>query len=184
MRVLAAGGIVVFVGCNTGATDTARNTRSRTTPASTAPAPPETTTPATTYQVKRGDTLTAIARFFGVTSSAIAVTNQLGSEDRLTEGQILQIPPAPPAGLVVAPPDGIAGDRFTFTLTGAKNGETVVFEVVAPGGGIFTGSPHTASKDGVVTASYMSSGDSPGTYEVVATGDRGTLLRGSYRLLG
>jgi LysM repeat protein len=154
-------------------------------PASTTTAPTTTTPPPqASYQVKRGDTLTTIARTFGVSNQAIAVANQLGSEDRITEGQTLIIPPAPPAALAVTPPDGIAGDTFTFTLTGAKNGETVVFEIVAPGGRVFKGSPHTASRDGLVIATYMSSGDSPGRYEVVATGDRGTSLRGSYRLLG
>jgi LysM repeat protein len=180
--VLAVGGILVLAAC--GASDAARSSRSENRPASTTTAPTTTTTPQTTYQVKRGDTLSAIARQFGVSNAAIAVANQLGSEDRITEGQTLIIPPAPPAGLAVTPPDGIAGHTFTFTLTGAKNGETVVFEIVAPGGRVFTGSPHTASRDGLVTTTYMSSGDSPGTYEVVATGDRGTSLRGSYRLLG
>jgi hypothetical protein len=84
----------------------------------------------------------------------------------------------------VNPPDGIAGMVFTFTVTGAKVGETITFEVVAPGGGIFTGSPHTAGQDGTVTASYRTDGDEAGKYEVVATGDRGTSLRSSFRLLG
>jgi LysM repeat protein len=181
-RVLAVGGILVFAACDT--SDAVRSSPSENRRATTTTAPTTTTTPQTTYQVKRGDTLSAIARQFGVSNAAIAQANQLGSEDRITEGQTLIIPPAPPAALVVTPPDGISGDTFTFTLNGAKNGETIVFEVVAPGGNIFKGSPHTASRDGLVTATYMSSGDSPGTYEVVATGDRGTSLRGSYRLLG
>lgn len=180
--MLALGGIVALAAC--GASDAARSNRSANRATSTTTTAPTTTTPQTTYQVKRGDTLSAIARQFGVSNQAIAVANQLGSEDRITEGQTLIIPPAPPAGLAVTPPDGIAGDTFTFTLTGAKNGETVVFEIVAPNGGIFTGSPHTASRDGLVTATYVSGGDSPGTYEVVASGDRGTSLRGNYRLLG
>jgi hypothetical protein len=128
--------------------------------------------------------LIAIARFFGVSSAAIDAANQLGGGDRLTEGQMLQIPPSPPAGVNVNPPDGIAGMVFTFTVTGAKVGETITFEVVAPGGGIFTGSPHTAGQDGTVTASYRTDGDEAGKYEVVATGDRGTSLRSSFRLLG
>jgi LysM repeat protein len=180
--VLALGGILVLAACN-GASDATRSGRSAPTTAPTT-APPAPAEPQATYQVKRGDTLTGIARLFGVSNAAIAQANQLGSEDRITEGQTLIIPPAPPAALVVTPPDGISGDTFTFTLSGAKNGETVVFEVVAPGGDIFKGSPHTASRDGLVTATYMSSGDGPGTYEVVATGDRGTSLRATYRLLG
>lgn len=180
-RVLAVGGILALAACDT--SDAVRSTRSQNRPASTTTAP-TTTTPQTTYQVRRGDTLSAIARQFGVSNQAIAVANQLGSEDRITEGQTLVIPPAPPAGLAVTPPDGIAGDTFTFTVTGAKNGETVVFEIAMPGGGVFTGAPHTASRDGLVMTTYITSGDSPGRYEVVATGDRGTSLRASYRLLG
>jgi LysM repeat protein len=179
--VLAVGGILALAAC--GESDATRSTRSQNRPASTTTAP-TTTTPQTTYQVKRGDTLTGIARYFGISNAAIAQANQLGSEDRITEGQTLIIPPAPPAALGVTPPDGISGDTFTFTLNGAKNGETIVFEIVAPGGKVFKGSPHTSSRDGLVSATYISSGDSPGTYDVVATGDRGTSLRGSYRLLG
>ena len=183
-RGVVAGGVAVLVGCGAASTETARPARSRTVASSATTAPTTTTTPSISYQVKRGDTLTAIARFFGVSSAAIDAANQLGGGDRLTEGQMLQIPPSPPAGVNVNPPDGIAGMVFTFTVTGAKVGEAVTFEVVAPGGGIFTGSPHTAGQDGTVTASYRTDGDEAGKYEVVATGDRGTSLRSSFRLLG
>ena len=186
--MVAAGGIAVLAGCGAASTETRRSARAENaaanTPATTTTAPTTTTTPSTSYQVKRGDTLTAIARFFGVSSAAIDAANQLGGGDRLTEGQVLQIPPTPPAGLNVTPPDGIAGMAFTFTVTGAKVGEAVTFQVVAPGGGTFTGSPHTAGQDGSVTAGYRTDGDAAGKYDVVATGDRGTSLRSSYRLLG
>ena len=183
-RAVVAGGVAVLVGCGAASTETARPARSRTVASSATTAPTTTTTPSISYQVKRGDTLIAIARFFGVSSAAIDAANQLGGGDRLTEGQMLQIPPSPPAGVNVNPPDGIAGMVFSFTVTGAKVGETITFEVVAPGGGIFTGSPHTAGQDGTVTASYRTDGDEAGKYEVVATGDRGTSLRSSFRLLG
>ena len=187
-RVLAAGGVVVLAGCGAASTETGRSAQTENAaanaPATNAPAPTSTTSPTTSYQVKRGDTLTAIAKFFGVSSAAIDAANQLGGGDRLTEGQVLQIPPSPPAGLSVTPPDGIAGMVFTFTVTGAKVGEAVTFQVVAPGGGTFTGSPHTAGQDGSVTASYRTDGDAAGKSDVVATGDRGTSLRSSYRLLG
>lgn len=136
------------------------------------------------YQVKRGDTLISVARFFGMSTQTLAAANQLGTEAHLTQGQVLQIPPAPPAGVTVSPPDGISGNTFTFTVTGAKVGENVTFQITGPHGRVFTGSPHVASNDGVVTASYISSGDDPGTYAVVAMGDRGTSLRAEYRLLG
>jgi LysM repeat protein len=185
VRGLAAAGIIVLAACGAEAGESAKATRSGTPTTTTTAAPTTTTTPPpTTYQVKRGDNLTAIARFFGVSSAAIAAANQLGGGDRLTEGQVLQIPPSPPAGLTVTPPDGIAGMVFTFTVRGAKVGEAVTFQVVAPGGGTFTGSPHAAAQDGSVTASYRTDGDAAGKYDVVATGDRGTSLRASYRLLG
>jgi LysM repeat protein len=186
--VVAAVGVAVLAGCGAASTETGRSAQAEkavaNAPATTAAAPTTTTTPSISYQVKRGDTLTAIARFFGVSSAAIDTANQLGGGDRLTEGQVLQIPPSPPAGLSVTPPDGIAGMVFTFTVTGAKVGEAVTFQVVAPGGGTFSGSPHTAAQDGSVSASYRTDGDAAGKYDVVATGDRGTSLRSSYRLLG
>jgi LysM repeat protein len=174
----------VLAACASSRGETQKATRSRTPATTTTAAPTTTTAPPITYQVKRGDNLTVIARFFGVSSAAIAAANQLPGVDRLTEGQVLQIPPAPPAGLNVTPPDGIAGNVFTFTVTGAKVGEAITFQVVAPGGGTFTGSPHPSAQDGSVTTSYRTDGDAAGKYDVVATGDRGTSLRGTYRLLG
>jgi LysM repeat protein len=179
---LAAGGVILFAAC-TSSGDTPRANRSRTTAPATTVAPP-TTTPTIPYTVKRGDTLAAIARFFGISRAAIVATNQLANEDRLTEGQILQIPPAPPPQLTITPTDAVAGERFTFALISAKDGEKIVFEIHTPEGGKFTGSPHTATQDGAVLASYISSGDAPGTYTVVATGDRGTTAQATYRLLG
>src|SRR5262249_61520592 len=92
------------------------------------PVAPRTGAPAPMpYQVRRGDTLTSVARFFGMSSQTLAAANQLDTEARLTEGQVLQIPPAPPAGVTVSPRDGISGNTFTFTVTGAKVGEAVTF---------------------------------------------------------
>jgi LysM repeat protein len=187
-RVVAVGGLVVLAGCGAASTETGRSARAENAaanaPATTAPAPTTTTAPTTSYQVKRGDTLTSIAKFFGVSRAAIDAANQLGGGDRLTEGQVLRIPPTPPAALNVNPPDGIGGMVFTFTVTGAKAEEAITFQVVAPGGGTFTGSPHTATQDGAVITSYRTEGDAAGKYDVVATGDRGTSLRAAYRLLG
>jgi LysM repeat protein len=184
LRGLAATGVIVLAACSAPARDDAKSIRSKTTAPATTAAPTTTTSPSVSYEVKRGDTLTAIARQFGVSKAAISAANQLGSEDRLTAGQVLQIPPTPPAQLIVTPPDGIAGHVFTFMVNGAKVGEVVTFEIVAPDGEIFTGSPHTAGENGVVSASYRSEGDAAGKYTVVATGDRGTSLQATYHLLG
>jgi LysM repeat protein len=182
LRVLLVGGVVILAACSDEPREAARPTS---VPSRTTAAPTTTTAPpAMTYAVKRGDTLTSIAKFFGLPAAAIAAANQLANNDRLTEGQVLKIPPAPPAQLTVMPPDAPPGQNFAFIVTGAKSGETVTFEITTPSGGKFTGQPHTASQEGGVTASYNSSGDEPGTYNVVANGDRGTSLQASYQVLG
>lgn len=149
----------------------------------TAAAPTSTTAPPVTYQVKRGDNLTRIAKFFGISTAALTAANQLGN-DRLTEGQVLQIPPAPPPQIAITPQAGPPGERFTFLLNGAKAGEAITFSIDMPGGRKFTGSPHTASQEGNVSTTFQSDGtNDPGTYNVVATGDRGTQLGASFRVL-
>jgi LysM repeat protein len=178
--VLAAGGAMVLAACGSDSRDAASST---TMPSRTTVAPTTTTAAPVTYQVKRGDTLTSIAAFFGLSNATLAEANQLGNQDQLTEGQILVIPPTPPPQVTVTPDVGHAGDTFTLTLTGAKADETITFEIDGPGPGTFTGSPHKASPEGGVTARYQSSGDDPGKYTVVASGDRGTSARASYRLL-
>ena len=147
--------------------------------APTTVAPTTTTTaPPVSYQVKRGDSLTAIAKRFGVSIAVIVAANHLATQDRLTEGQVLQIPPAPPAPppqLAITPPSGQAGQGFNLTLTGAKPSEVVTFEIDSANGGKFTGPPHTASSSGAVTATYQTTPvDAPGVYSAIARGDRGT----------
>lgn len=148
-------------------------------PASTSPA--TTTAPPIAYQVKRGDTLASIAQRFGVTPSAILALNQLANPDRLTEGQVLQVPRPPPVNLAVDPPRGQAGDSFQLALTGAKPSETVTFDVSGPNGRKFTGPPHTATPEGAVQASYQTSPeDAAGTYGVDARGGQGTAAHATF----
>jgi len=183
--LLAAGGVFVLVSCDPAHETSSRSARPRTAPASDTVAPATaTTTPPVTYQVKRGDTLTAIARLVGVSTAALLAANQLPNGDRLTEGQVLVVPPLPPPQLTVTPPDALAGTALTLTVTSAKAGESVTFEIVAPDGREFTGSPPPPSQDGTVSTTYNTSGDNSGTYKVVATGDRGTSLQASFRILG
>jgi LysM repeat protein len=182
LRVLVAGGAVVLAACNG---DSRNVEESSTAPSRTSVAPTTTTTPPPlTYEVKSGDTLTSIARFFRLSPAVIAMANQLANPDQLTAGQVLTIPPTPPAQLTVMPNFAQSGQAFMFILTGAIAGETVTFEISAPDGGKFTGPPHAASQDGAVTASYNSAGEGPGTYTVVATGDGGTSVQASYLVLG
>jgi LysM repeat protein len=141
-----------------------------------------TTAPPTTYQVMRGDTLTAIAKRFGVPIAAIVAANPGVDPDHLVEGQILHIPPVTPVRLVITPPAGQAGESFELKLTGAQPSETVTFEIDSPDK-TYTGPPHKTGADGAVTATYQSSVTDPaGTYNVVAKGDQGTNAQGSFRV--
>lgn len=185
LRVVAISVVVGFAACENPSRHSTKSDRAKKKPTSTTVAPATTTTvPTIAYRVKRGDTLTSIAKFFGVSSAAILAANQLANGDRLTEGQVLQIPPVPPPQLTVAPPDAPPGTQLKFTVVSAKAGENVTFQIERPDGSKFSGSPHAASPEGTATASYNSSGDGPGTYNVVATGDRGTTVQASYRVLG
>ena len=141
-----------------------------------------TTTQPITYQVKRGDTLTAIAKQFGVPIAAIVAANPGLAPDHLAEGQNLRIPPVSPVRLVITPPARQAGASFELKLTGAQPSETVTFEIDSPGK-TYTGPPHKAGADGTVTVTYQSSvTDAAGTYNVVATGDQGANAQASFRV--
>jgi LysM repeat protein len=180
VRVAAVGATVVLVACGGPSTRSTASPKKRKTVVSSTTT---TTPPAISYQVKPGDTLTSIARFFGVSPALLAAANHVANADQLTVGQVLQVPPHPPVQLMVTPSDAQAGQSFTLNLTGAQAGETVTFEIDAPGGGRFTGPPHTAATDGSVNTNYQTSPtDPPGTYTAVATGDHGTSARATFRV--
>jgi spore germination protein YaaH len=177
--------IVLVAGCGTtssggggrhdGATTSAPTATSVTTATTTT-----TTPPPPTYQVKRGDTLTTIAKQFHVSVAKIVALNQIANPDRLTEGQTLTIPPIPPVVFLVTPDTGPQGQAFQLDLTGAKPAERITFEVDSPAGK-YVGGAHTASEDGAVTAKYQTSPvDATGTYNVTATGDMGTLAKATF----
>lgn len=182
LGVLAVSGAVVSAACSSDSGDVAGST---TVPSRTTVAPTTTTTlPPVVYEVQSGDTLSSIAERFGLSPAAIAMANQLSNADQLTAGQVLTIPPIPPAEVTVTPNVAPSGQALTFVLTGARAGETVTFEINAPNGDKFPGQPHTASQDGVAMATYNSSGDDPGVYTVVATGDGGTSAQAPYLVQG
>jgi nucleoid-associated protein YgaU len=141
---------------------------------------PPTTAPPVVYQVQRGDTLTEIARHFHTTVGQITEANQLTDPDNLAEGQRLTIPPVSSLGLQVALLDGSLSG-FQLTLRGGQPGEPVVFEIGAPDGSTYTGSPHLTGADGVVTTTYDTEIAS-GTYRVVASGDGGTEAETSFHV--
>jgi len=145
-------------------------------------APTTTTLGPIDYQVRRGDTLTAIARRFGVSIDTIVSTNHLSNQDSLAEGQILRIPPAPPITLAVTPASTTPGRSVRLELGGAKRSENLTFRIDSPTGS-FTGPPHTAKDDGTVTTSYTPPLDAtPGTYAVVVSGDQGTTAQGAFQV--
>jgi LysM repeat protein len=144
---------------------------------------PTTTTGPTVYVVKRGDTLTSIAKQFGVSVASIVSLNRLASADQITEGQTLEIPVVPPVVLKITPPEAQAGTAFQFLLTGAVASENVTFKIMFPDGTSFTGSSHAAGTDGTVSATYnSSSNDIAGTYTVVAHGDQNTAAQATFVL--
>ncbi len=64
------------------------------------------------YRVKRRDTISTIAKAFGVAPQTIARANKLKNLNRIHPGQKLYIPTtASPAGLANGPPDASAGDE-------------------------------------------------------------------------
>jgi LysM repeat protein len=78
--------------------------------ASEAPTPAAAAAPATTHQVARGETLTAIAARYGTTIGALAAANGISNPSFIRVGQVLAVPtaaapaaPAAPAPVVAAP---------------------------------------------------------------------------------
>jgi LysM repeat protein len=150
------------------------------TSATTTPATTTTTTSQIVYRVKPGDTLTRIANHFHVPISVIVTRNHITNPNRLSQGQTLVIPPAPPLKLTITPPKGQAGAAFQLALTGAAPSETIRFEIDSATRK-YTGGPHTASADGTVTATYQTDLAAPaGTYNVTATGNLGTTIRARF----
>jgi len=173
----------LLAGCSTSASRSARHvgTAAHTTASTTTTT--TTTTPLITYRVKRGDRLATIANRFRVSIAAIVFVNHVADPNRLTEGQVLMIPPTPPLMLVVTPSEGQPGRAFQLNLTGANPSEVITFEIDSPTGK-YTGGPHLASADGAVTATYQTSLANPiGAYKVIANGHQGTTAQASFRVV-
>ena len=139
-----------------------------------------TTTPPIVYRVKRGDSVTKISNRFRVSMSALISRNRIANPNRLREGQVLVIPPAPPLKLIVTPSEGQPGQAFWLKLTGAVPSETIRFEIDSATDK-YTGGLHTASADGAVTATYQTDLAGPtGRYSVTATGNLSTTVRAGF----
>jgi LysM repeat protein len=140
-----------------------------------------TTSPPVTYRVEPGDTLTLIARRFRTSVGAIVATNQLADADELREGQELVMPPPSAVRIEVALVNEGRNDTVALTLFGAEAGEVVTFVITQPSGESYTGLPHSASNEGVVTTTYTAPLTS-GTYTVTASGERGTFAELAFHL--
>jgi LysM repeat protein len=176
--VVSAGAVVALTRLgDDGEDDAVPATGSSSTTSTTRPPPTTTTEPRpTSYVVQQGDNLTAIANEFRVAPTALALLNRLTDQDRLTPGQRLEIPPAPPLRLRVQPATTIPASSVRIVLTGARPGESLTFEIRKPDG-VFRGSPHLASTEGRVETSYtVDADDVPGFYVIAARGDLGTEL--------
>lgn len=180
-RITVAAAAVMLAACGSSSTPAAKSTAR---PKPVASSSTTTTTRAPfNYQVKKGDTLTTLAHFFGVSLAALASANHLPTTATLNVGDTLLVPPRPPVQLGVSPGDGPAGSSFTLTLTGAQANETILFQIDAPGGDKFTGPPHTAAPDGSVSAMYQSgASDVAGVYTVIANGNQGSSVQATFRI--
>ena len=162
----------------------ANDAQATATPKTSPPTQPPTTTTLgpINYQVRRGDTLTLIAKRFGVSIETIVAANQIANQDNLSEGQVLRIPPPPPVSLAVTPASTTPGHSVKIALGGARHSENVTIRIDSPTGS-FTGPSHTAAADGTVTTTYTPPSDAtPGTYAVVVSGDQGTAAQATFQV--
>ena len=140
--------------------------------------------PEMNYTIARGQNLTALARVFGVSKSAIIAANPGLDPDRLVEGQTIVIPSPTPVQLTIKPRKTVVGGSIEIKLKGAKELELVRFQIDRPTQP-FIGPAHTATEGGVVTASYeLGVADPPGTYTVTAAGDQGTSVQTTFIVEG
>ncbi len=148
-----------------------------------APTTTTTTRPPIDYTVKAGDTLTALAKYFGVSKTAILDANEIPDPDRLVPGQVFQIPSPTPVGLVIRPAKARTGGTVEIRLTGAQPDELVTFLIVSPVG-MFAGPPHTPDTHGSITTTYrLGIADPPGDYAVAARGDQVTQADATFRVV-
>ena len=138
-----------------------------------------TTAGPTTYTVQRGDTLTSIAKRFGVRVTDLLGANTFANPDNLTEGQTVTIPKVTPPTLLVTR-DPTEPNQLDFELTGALSGELVTFTITSPSGP-FTGPAHAVASDGTASATYDTAG-ATGTFTVAANGSQGTTAQTTFQV--
>jgi LysM repeat protein len=67
--------------------------------------------------VQKGDTLTSIAKMFGVTVAQLLAANKIRNPDHVEAGQQLTIPPPTAAGAPTAPASATTRPRSATTRT-------------------------------------------------------------------
>lgn len=176
VMVGAAVTLVVVIRANAGGT---KRSTTRATATTTTTLPPSTTTttaPPASYEVRNGESLSGIARHFGVSVTRLAALNTITDPNRITPHQVLRIPRV---RLAVDPVTVTAGRSVAIRLTGAGPGETITFTV-----NTHTGAPHTASTQGTVDATYRTATtDRLGPYDVTADGGQGTHAQATFTVV-
>jgi LysM repeat protein len=117
-----------------------------------APTAPTTTVPMTDYVIAAGDTMSGIAKKFGVTMQALLLANNLTDPNLVRVGQKIKVPVAPTA-VTTVPPVGVTGTFPPGAVT------------VAP----VTQAPAPTAKPAPTTPTTIDDGSSPQTSIVTIT---------------
>ncbi len=179
VAVMVGATVTLVLVIRTNAGGTKRATTRATATTSTTLLPPSTTpttAPPASYEVRDGESLSGIARRFGVSVTRLAALNAITDPNRITPHQILRIPRI---RLTVDPVTVTAGRSVAIRLTGAGPGEMITFTV-----NTHTGAPHTASTEGTVDATYRTATTDPlGPYTVTAAGGQGTHAQATFTVV-
>ena len=90
---------------------------------------------------------------------------------------------APAAVVDVQPPSGPIGTVFQLRALGFHAAEMVTFQITFPDSKKFKGPAHKAGNDGTVATTFqVTAGNPTGSYQVIATGDKGTEASGEFQV--
>jgi hypothetical protein len=90
---------------------------------------------------------------------------------------------APSAVVDIQPLSGPIGTVFQLHAMGFQAGEMVTFQITFPDSKNFKGPAHKAAADGTVATTFqITAGNPTGSYQVIATGDKGTQGSGEFQV--